>query len=473
MTNLFITIFNMSITASYVSLAVIVIRILLSKMPKIFSYTLWLPVLIRLVCPFSFDSNFSFLRLLNFKTQTSTGIVEYIPYNIGLMQKPTIDVGGKGINNTIASANPMQVMMEVASFVWVVGMAVLLIYSIISYLKVINNVKTATLIKDNIFETDRITTPFVCGLIKPKIYIPTEMSKTELSYILAHEQTHIKRLDYLVKPLAFLVTILHWFNPMIWLSFALMSKDMEMSCDESVLKKMGNNIKGSYSNSLLSLSVKRSGLLTVNPLAFGESNIKSRIKNILTYKKPTFWIAAVAIVITAILIVAFTANPKNEQGYASTTYSEYDAKILIANKTPYVGNNSKVVALIDAMPLPTGIVRNTVELQTTDQPYGITVNLIMNDASDVAIQEAISGYAFYRNSILLFSLIGNVDIINYKISDNTGKYDGASYTFMYTREMTEKLMGEDVRPYAENTDTLQTLINRLNNISFHAVPTSE
>lgn len=136
----------------------------------------------------------------------------------------------------------------------------------------INNVRTATLVRDNIFETDRIDSPFVCGFIKPKIYVPINLPEQELSYILAHEQTHIRRLDYLVKPFAFLVLIIHWFNPIMWLSFALMSKDMEMSCDESVIRRMGSDRKASYSNSLLSLAVKRSGLLVGSPLAFGESH---------------------------------------------------------------------------------------------------------------------------------------------------------------------------------------------------------
>lgn len=480
MTNLFTTILNMSITASYLFLAVIAIRIFLKKVPKFFSYVLWLPVLIRLVVPFSFKSSFSFFSFLKPTIQTSTGGLEYIPHNIGFIQNPAVDIGINRINNAVNtsfphptlgdSVNPMQIIMDIASIIWVVGMVIFLFYSIISYIKVINNLKTAILVKDNIFETDRNTTPFVCGFIKPKIFIPVGMSENELSYILVHEQVHIKRLDYLIKPVAFLVLVVHWFNPLIWLSFAYMSKDMEMSCDERVLKKLGNDIKGCYSNSLLSLSVKRSGLLTGSPLAFGESNIKSRIKNIITYKKPTIGIIVAAIIVTTSLIVAFTANPKNEQSPKPTIHSAYNIEALIANKTLYIGNNSKVVALIDAMSLPAGITRNTVELQTTNHPYGITINLNMKDASSITVQGALNGAAFYPNSILLFSLIDNVDIINYKISDDTGKYSGASYTLPYTRETVENLIGEDVRPYGASTDTLKNLIDILTSISFDTGP---
>lgn len=514
MTSLFISILNMSITASYVALVVIVIRLFLKKVPKVFSYVLWLPVLIRLVFPFSFSSSFSFFSFLGFSThQTNERALEYVPGNIGYMQNPIVDVGINTINNAVnkilpaatpaSSANPIQIIIGIASYIWVIGMIALFIYSVVSYLKVINNVKTATLVHDNIFETDRITTPFVCGFIKPKIFIPAGIDENELTYILKHEQTHIKRLDYLMKPIAFLALILHWFNPLMWISFALMSKDMEMSCDESVVKKLGDDIKESYSNSLLSLSVKRSGLLMGSPLAFGESNTKSRIKNILTYKKPAFWVVAAAIIITAVLILAFTANPKigssaiaffkrgqttvelsndeqttlklskGEQSPASTISSGYDYNFLVNNKTQYVGNNGKVVALIDALPLPEGIVRDTVELQTENKPYGITINLVLNDAHNIIKSGAISTQDFHRNSILLFSLIDNVDIIEFHLRDNTGDYKGATYGYNYTREMTEKLMGGDVRPYADSADTLAKLVDKVNGLSFYEPQSKE
>lgn len=602
MTEIFTAILNMSITASYVALAVIAIRLLLNKVPKVFSYALWSAVLIRLLFPFSFNSVFSFFSVINHTTQTNTGAIEYVPRNIGLVQNPAVD---HFVNSSLPSATPTAntntiPIMDIAGIIWAAGVAALLIYSIISYIKVISNVKTATLIRDNIFETDRISTPFVFGFIRPKIYVPAGISPNELSYILAHEQTHIKRLDYLIKPFAFLVLIVHWFNPLMWLSFALMSKDMEMSCDESVLKKMGCDVKGSYANSLLSLSVKRSRLLSGSPLAFGESSIKSRIKNVLHYKKPALWVVAAACIVTLIVIIGFTANPaeeqelsvnnidklatvwanalktrdgkpryemmaegmkerfkqeqiarsgenwnfnigvssprvidfkvkingrtahityltttsepafykseetltfgkekgelvvadyqtvfkdklidsteagtftadpKSEQSPVQKTYAGYLIETLMEKKTPYVGNNWRFGALIDAMPLPKGIVRETVELRTTAAPYGITINFSMKNHPDFKLQSAINGDAFYRNSIILFSLIDNVDVINCKIADKTGNYDGASYNFTFTRAMAEKLIGEDVRRYAESTDTLKSLIDRINNTPLEA-----
>jgi len=153
---------------------------------------------------------------------------------------------------------------------------------------------TAIRVHDNIYETDLIKTPFVLGFLHTKIYIPTGLGEKEMEYVIEHEQTHIKRLEYLIKPVAFLVAFAHWFNPIVWVSYALMARDMELSADESVMKRYDFDIRGSYSNSLLALSAKKSGLLS--PLAFGETGVKERVKNVLHYKKPAFWVSVVAAV---------------------------------------------------------------------------------------------------------------------------------------------------------------------------------
>ncbi|MFX3633279.1 MAG: M56 family metallopeptidase [Candidatus Pristimantibacillus sp.] len=467
MTSFFTTLVNMGITASYVALAVMLIRILFKRLPAVFSYALWAAVLIRLVFPVTIGSSFSLMQFLHPNAQSSTSTMEYIPYNLGLNSPPAMDTGLNQLNQIInsslppatplASANPMQVIMEISSYIWVIGMAVLLIYSLVSYLKVRNKVKTATLVAQNIYETDRIATPFVFGLIKPTIYIPTGISEEELSYIRAHEQTHIHRFDYLIKPFAFLLVIIHWFNPIMWLSFALMSKDMEMSCDETVVRTMGKDIKVNYAHSLLALSVHNSGLRPGSPLAFGESHIKSRIKNILAYKKPALWMSTTAIAVTALLLVVLTTNPASTQADQSAARSSIDTQTLMDHKTPYVGNASKVITLVDTIPLPSGVVRDTVELHTATQPYGLTIHIPMSDDPNVIEGEVINEDDFISHSLLLFSLITNVDVITYNITDPNGARDAASYT--YTREMAEQWIGEDVRVYSENKDTLIRLID--------------
>ena len=466
---IFTTVLNMSITASFVAIGVIFARLILNKVPRIFSYALWSAVLIRLVFPVSFTSTFSFLSVIKPGTQQITRALAYVPYNMSLMQTPGIDVGADNINKAAngslpqavqtASVNPMQIVMTILSIVWVVGVALLIVYSVVSYLKVINNVKTSTLVSDEIFETDRIVTPFVCGFIKPKIYIPTDISQSELPYILAHERVHIKRLDYLIKPFAFLVLSVHWFNPLMWLSFFLMSKDLEMSCDESVLKQFGDETRANYSQSLLALATGKRQLISGSPLAFGESNAKARIINVLSYKKPPFWVVVVALIVTFALVVLFTANPKNDL-LAAGVYSGFKAETLMANKTLYVGDNSKVVALIDAMPLPAGVVRNSVELQTSATPYSITIHYTVSELEGLD-----NTYAF-RNPIMLFSLVDNVDVIYSSILDITNKPSTSTSTFPYTREYADQLMEGDVRDYASNISTLRTLIDRINSIPF-------
>lgn len=319
LSGLFTTILNMSITASYVAVGVILVRLLLRKASKIFSYALWGVVLFRLICPLSFTSAFSFLGLLNIDSQNNAGILEYVSNDIGFTQEPTVQSGIGSIDSAvnsslpkatpIASVNLMQIWMDVLSLIWFAGIVVLLLYSVISYIKIKRQLLTATLVKDNIYESDQIGTAFVCGFIHPKIYVPVGVGDTDLSYILEHERTHIRRRDYLIKPLAFFALILHWFNPLMWLSFALMSRDMEMSCDENALQKMNQDAKGGYSSSLLSLSVKRNGLFTANPLAFGESHVKARIKNVLNYKKPVFWVVIASVIVLIGAGIALLSNP--------------------------------------------------------------------------------------------------------------------------------------------------------------------
>ncbi|MFY9172537.1 MAG: M56 family metallopeptidase, partial [Petrimonas mucosa] len=468
----------MSITASCVAIGVILVRLLLKKAPKIFSYILWAPVLFRLVCPFSFNSEFSFFNLINLNAKQGSGAYEFVPQNIGLMQMPAIQSSIGGLDGAVnaslpeavpaASVNPMEIWMTVFSLIWVFCVIALFIYSIISYVKIKRKLQTATRVDGNVFETDAIGTAFVCGFIRPKIYVPANIGDANLSYILEHERTHIRRKDYLIKPLAFLALILHWFNPLMWLCFALMSRDMEMSCDESVLHRLGDSAKGGYSNSLLLLSVKRKGILAANPLAFGENHVKDRIKNVLNFKKPAFWVIVVAVAVVCAVGVAFATDKQNDKDL----YLGYSIQALMNNKTPYVGNNSKVVGLIDAMPLPKGIARDTVELQTADMPYGITINYIMTDSANVEINGTISDNAFHRNAIVLFSLIDNADVINCKIADKTGKHDGATYAFTYTRETAEELVGKDLRSFAQNPDTIRSLIDIANEILLGENPNS-
>ncbi|WP_058304511.1 M56 family metallopeptidase [Gorillibacterium timonense] len=315
MRGFFIELLNMSLSASFVALIVMLIRLPLRKAPKIYSYVLWAVVLFRLVCPFTFQLPVSAVPVQP----------QAIPHNIVYSESPSIQSGlpvvDQAVNTAIErslppaspskSVNPIQIALEIGSYLWLAGFLALLIYGMTSYLHIKKRVMTAIRVHDNIYETDLIQTPFVLGLIRPKIYIPTGLGEQELEYVIEHERTHIKRFDYLIKPIAFLVACFHWFNPLVWISYALMARDMELSADESVMKRYDEDIRGRYSHSLLALSVKKSGLLS--PLAFGETGVKKRVKNVLQYKKPAFWVSVVSVVLVAAVSLSLVVSKQREE----------------------------------------------------------------------------------------------------------------------------------------------------------------
>ena len=327
---LFISILNMSFSAAIAALVIIVARFLLKKSPKILSYALWGVVLFHLVCPFTFESVIGLLPPGS----------EPIPQDIVYTQTPKIQSGVTIIDNPVNAAlttvlpaaaptnneSPIANILGVASTIWLCGVIALLMYALISYFRLRRNVFDATLLEDNIYETDRISTAFVLGFISPKIYVPLNIDVTQLSLIQQHENAHIRRRDYLVKPIAFVALALHWFNPIVWISFFLMTKDMEMACDESVLKRSGSDIRQHYSTALLQLASKRSGI--VSPLAFGENDVKPRVKNILNFRKPSGWIVVLSIVLVVALsiglLVKQPATAVDQTGYIAGDISSVD-----------------------------------------------------------------------------------------------------------------------------------------------------
>jgi len=305
MEKIFLRILDMSITGAYVILFIMLARLLLRRFPKIFSYALWSAALFRLACPFSLKGAFS---LVPSKAQS-------VPKDI--IRAAVIPHGGDaGLNGTganvsiavdaAAGTEPMQIWISAGTAVWVGGALLLLCFSVISMLRLCKRLKHSKHVRDNIYEMEGMKTPFVFGIVNPRIYIPANLTENEKSYIIKHEETHIKRFDHIIKPVAFLILCLHWFNPFVWAAFYLMSEDMELSCDESVIRKMGSGIKKDYSSSLLSFSAGRT--IGPCPLAFGESNPKGRIKNILNYRKPAFWIVVLALAVVSAILIGLVTN---------------------------------------------------------------------------------------------------------------------------------------------------------------------
>ena len=313
--------FNMSLTASVAIVLVILLRLLLKKAPKVISYALWGVVLFRLLCPMSIGSNFSVYNLFDAPAQESgtiTSVIEYVPSNIVHTEYPSVALPVPGISDVINEAlpqgqeqlvaDPLEAPMSITTYIWMIGVLVMVIYSIVSYIRLRRKLSVVVPLRDNIFIADDIKSPFVVGLFRPKIYLPCNLGDKEQEYIILHEQHHIKRLDHVMKALAFLALAIHWFNPLVWVAFILASKDMEMSCDEAVIRKIGGNVRADYSASLLTLATGRR-IIAGTPLAFGEGDTKGRINNLSKWKKPAVWVVLVAVVACVVLAVCLLTNP--------------------------------------------------------------------------------------------------------------------------------------------------------------------
>ncbi len=309
----FLKLLNMSINASWFVLAVIVLRLLLKKAPKKIRVILWSLVGVRLIFPFKLESVFSFLPSS-----------EPIPQNITMTPTPQIHSGIPVLNSAINpilsesfapnpgdSANPLQIITFIAAVLWLIGMLAMLIYTLVTYIVIRRKTDEAIPLKDNINICDRIATPFILGVFKPKIYLPSDMNETDMQYVLAHEKAHLKRKDHLWKPLGFLLLSVYWFNPFMWLAYMLLCRDIELACDEKVIAKMGAEIKKPYAEALVNCSVPRK-LITACPVAFGETGVKGRIKSVLSYKKPALWIIIIAVLVSTVVAVGFMTDPKGD-----------------------------------------------------------------------------------------------------------------------------------------------------------------
>ena len=307
MDKLFLTILNMSLTGTYVIAAVMVARLLLKRAPKAVSYVLWSVAGFRLLFPFSIES---IISLIPFSAQT-------IPTNIATQPIPQIQSGIPLLNSTVsgflpaaapqAGANPLQIWIMVGSIAWLVGVTVMVVYGIVSFLILKRKMKASTLTDGYTYASDNIQSPFVLGILPPRIYLPFGLSEQEKEYILVHERTHIKRLDHIIKYIAFFILCIHWFNPLAWVAFILMGADMEMSCDERVLKEMGEENKRDYSLTLLSLATDRR-IIAGSPLAFGEGGIKGRLKNIMRYKHTPKILILAAVLLAIGVGIALVTN---------------------------------------------------------------------------------------------------------------------------------------------------------------------
>jgi beta-lactamase regulating signal transducer with metallopeptidase domain len=339
MNGLFLQIVKMSLSAAWLILAVLILRLVFKKAPKWINVLLWGIVAVRLICPLSIESPVSLIpdfagsdKLVSEWTDDYIEEVSIIHDN-SLDYDAAVTAGREPISDGSGGyyvitkydqlgepATVENTVVPVLSFIWVSGVVILLIYTVISYLKLRHKLNTAVLYQDNIYQSEHVSSPFVMGIIKPRIYLPFKLDGQNMAYVVAHEMMHIRYKDNWWKLIGFLIFMTHWFNPLVLLAYVLLCRDIELACDERVIKELNNEQRADYTQALVNCSVNHRvnrRVVSTYPLAFGELGVKERVKSVLNYKKPAFWIVIPAVVICVVVAVCFLTNPPAKEDDSS------------------------------------------------------------------------------------------------------------------------------------------------------------
>ena len=361
MAAVFLKLLNLSISASWLVLAVLALRLISKRSPKWMNVLLWGIVALRLMLPFSIESA---LSLIPSAETVSPAVVQFDP-------APTITSGVSVIDNAVnpslsgrfaaaplASVNPLYVWTYLAGWVWLIGLGAMLLYALASYLRLRRRVSVSLPIQDHIYLCDAISSPFILGVVKPRIYLPSTLDEIQQQNVLAHEHAHLARHDHWWKPLGFALLAVYWFNPVLWLAYALLCRDIELACDERVIRTMDESAVKTYSTVLLACSMPRKAVITC-PLAFGEVGVKERVKNALHYKKPAFWVVAASVAVCVVVAVCFLTNPPTDTDAAGlvgfhreqVTYADVtdESGAQPSNVQLTAEETDAVYALLDAM----------------------------------------------------------------------------------------------------------------------------
>ena len=327
----FAKLLNMSLTAGILVLAIILIRGLMKKAPRRYVCILWAVVAVRLVCPVSVESSFSVFNLLP-DGNHAEGAAEVFRYS-GENGQPEIriDVPTLAGEDRTAEVHTADFYLPAMIAVWMTGSACMLLYALISYLKLRRATAESILLKDNIYVSEEIDSPFILGVIRPRIFLPSGLAEETRKYVIAHELAHIRRLDHWWKPAGFLLLSVYWFNPILWLAYVLFSRDIEAACDESVVSGLSREGRAGYAEALLNCAVHRR-MVTACPLAFGENDVKGRVKNALCYRKPAFWVLSAATIVCCAVGVSFLTDPKDRETEAAEEAQAEDISALNALK---------------------------------------------------------------------------------------------------------------------------------------------
>ncbi len=335
MSAVFLKLLNMSITASYFALGVMILRLVLKKAPKWIAVLLWGLVGLRLLIPFSIESKQSLIpntEPIPSELLTATPSLEQMQSTIYASDYASIEAEYPGLlDTTVATPTPpVRDFATIAANIWILGMILMLGYFCFSYLRLHRKLREAVPLEGKLWLCDHIPSPFLLGFFRPRIYLPSDLAEEDLSFVIAHEEAHLKRKDHWWKPLAFLLLTVYWFNPVLWIAYLLLCRDIEFACDEKVMEILGNDSKKLYSQALLRCSSTKLPL-SACPLAFGEGSVKKRISAILSYKKPAFWIVAASLVLSIMISLSFLTDPSTK----STDTTDYSKAMLWFDELEY------------------------------------------------------------------------------------------------------------------------------------------
>ena len=352
MESLFIKLINLSIYASILVAVVLLLRLVSRRSPKWVICLIWALVGIRLVVPFSIQSSFSLLP--QSEPVSSTALFKTV--SLSQAQEGIVSSGAASV--TEASRSGSSSVFHILSYIWLFGVILMLLYGVISYIVLRKTLRTATLYDDGIRQSEKVDSPFVLGFLRPTIYIPYTLFGKDLEYVLSHEKTHIRRKDHLWKPAGFLLLSVYWFNPAIWLAYAALSKDIELACDESVIRSLDKDERKNYSRALLNLSIRQK-LITACPVAFGKTAVRNRVDHVMNYKKPALWSVVIMIACCVAVGICFMTEPKKQNAATNEIdetqdvddseegYIMYDAEkgLLITNLSsdPEDGNGTRYI----------------------------------------------------------------------------------------------------------------------------------
>lgn len=406
MNDLFLKIINMSISASWLVLAVLLLRFVLKKAPKWVHVLLWGIVALRLISPFSIESSFSLIpdsvgngKFVSEWADDYIGDLDfhhsgsvYYDAAVGAGREPISD--GEGGYYVVTKHDQLgepdtveNTVIPILSVIWISGMIFLALYTAISYWRLRRKVSEAVILRDNIFQSENVASPFVLGVFRPRIYLPYNMDGQDLGHVVAHEQAHIRRRDHWWKPLGFLLLTVHWFNPLMWLAYVLLCRDIELACDEKVIKELGSEQRADYSQALVSCSINRR-MVAACPLAFGEVGVKERVKSVMNYKKPAFWFVVVAVAVCAVAGICFLTDPVEidvtnitaQKGYAITNQQDVDVTLTIPK-----------AALPDSI--------------YTDHTFGVNeVPVYRTDTSTIYLERVMQGYEGEEMLYFIFNI---------------------------------------------------------------------